>query len=64
MGVVGGDVACFGGDDVLAVWCHEEGIGGKGVVVIHALCFMRNDRDADRLWFSACWRYPVGVCIA
>ena len=37
MGVVRGGVAFLVGDDVRAVWCYEEGIGGKGVVVIHGL---------------------------
>ena len=37
MGVVGGGVAFLVGDDVRAVWCLEEGGGGKGEVVIHAL---------------------------
>ena len=37
MGIVGGGVAFLTGDDVCAVWCREEGGGGKGVVAINAL---------------------------
>jgi len=37
IGVAGGGVAFFMGDDVCAVWCREEGGGDKRVVAINAL---------------------------